>query len=71
MANIKELIAQLKLYAQLEIAFAEKLDELEARVYALEEQMKLVRSGNESNARQVGSLMLRLQSLIDLNKGKS
>lgn len=71
MANIKELIAQLKLYAQLEIAFAEKLDELEARVYALEEQMKLVRSGNETNARQVGAVMLRLQSLIDLNKGKS
>lgn len=64
MASIKELLAQLKLYTQLDMAFADKLDDLEARVYALEEKQKLLDSATKSNARRIGDTLMRLDSII-------
>lgn len=62
MKQIRELLAQLKLYAQLDMAFCDKLDELETRVYKLEEEMKLARGANKSNATRIGELTLAFGS---------
>lgn len=63
--NIKELLAQLKLYYQLDVAFAEKLDELEERLYRVEEDTKLLKAGKSSSDRRVGDLMMAFSSLKD------
>lgn len=41
MTNIKELLAQITNYARLQVAMVAKIEELENRVYALEESKKL------------------------------
>lgn len=44
MANIKETLAQLKLLMEVDFLFAEKLEELEHRIYFLEQE-NLARKG--------------------------
>lgn len=63
MQEIRELLAQLKLSVQIDIAIAEKLEEIEKRLYALEENMKLARGANKSNALRLGELTLALADL--------
>lgn len=41
MTNIKELLAQITNYARLQVAMVAKIEELENRVYALEEHKKM------------------------------
>ena len=63
MQEIRELLAQLKLSVQIDIAIADKLEEIEKRLYALEENMKLARGANKSNALRLGELTLALADL--------
>ena len=58
MKAIREMLAQIKLYAQLDMAIVDKLDEIERRVYALEQDMKLARGSNRSNAQRISELTL-------------
>lgn len=58
MKAIREMLSQIKLYAQLDMAIVDKLDEIEKRVYALEEDMKLARGANRSNAQRISELTL-------------
>ena len=58
MKAIREMLAQIKLYAQLDMAIVDILDEIEKRVYALEEDMKLARGANRSNAQRISELTL-------------
>lgn len=58
MKAIREMLSQIKLYAQLDIAIVDKLDEIEKRVYALEEDMKLARGANRANAQRISELTL-------------
>lgn len=63
MKAIKEMLAKVKLYAQLDIAIVDKLEEIEKRVYCLEEDMKLARGSNRSNAQRISELTLSLGTL--------
>lgn len=58
MQAIREMLAQVKLYAQLDMAIVDKLEEIEKRLYALEEDMKLARGANRSNAQRISELTL-------------
>lgn len=58
MKAIREMLAQIKLYAQLDMAIVDKLDEIEKRLYVLEEDMKLARGANRSNAQHISELTL-------------
>lgn len=58
MKAIRQMLAQIKLYAQLDMAIVDKLDEIEKRVYVLEEDMKLARGSNRSNAQRISELTL-------------
>lgn len=60
MKAIREMLAKVKLYAQLDIAIVDKLEEIEKRVYRLEEDMKLARGSNRSNAQRISELTLAL-----------
>ena len=63
MKAIKEMLAKVKLYAQLDMAIVDKLEEIEKRVYCLEEDMKLARGSNRSNAQRISELTLALGTL--------
>ena len=63
MKAIREMLAKVKLYAQLDIAIVDKLEEIEKRVYCLEEDMKLARGSNRSNAQRISELTLALGTL--------
>ena len=63
MKAIREMLAQIKLYAQLDMAIVDKLDDIEKRVYALEEDMKLARGANRSNAQRISELTLAFGAL--------
>lgn len=63
MKAIKEMLSKVKLYAQLDMAIVDKLEEIEKRVYCLEEDMKLARGSNRSNAQRISELTLALGSL--------
>lgn len=58
MKAIREMLAHIKMYAQLDMAIVDKLDEIEKRVYALEEDMKLARGANRANAQRISELTL-------------
>ncbi len=62
MKAIRQMLAQIKMYAQLDMAIVDKLDEIEKRVYALEEDMKLARGANRSNAQRISELTLAFGS---------
>lgn len=62
MKAIKEMLAKVKLYAQLDMAIVDKLEEIEKRVYCLEEDMKLARGSNRANAQRISELTLALGS---------
>lgn len=62
MKAIREMLAQIKLYAQLDMAIVDKLGEIEKRVYVLEEDMKLARGANRSNAQRISELTLAFGS---------
>ena len=63
MKAILEMLAKVKLYAQLDMAIVDKLEEIEKRVYSLEEDMKLARGSNRANAQRISELTLALGSL--------
>ena len=71
MQEIRELLAQMKLSVQVDIAIAEKLEEIEKRLYALEENMKLARGANKSNALRLGELTLAFADLRQEVNGKN
>lgn len=62
MKAIREMLSQIKLYAQLDMAIVDKLDEIEKRVYSLEEDMKLARGANRANAQRISELTLAFGS---------
>ena len=63
MKAILEMLAKIKLYAQLDMAIVDKLDDIEKRVYALEEDMKLARGANRANAQRISELTLAFGTL--------
>ena len=56
MQAIRELLGQITAYAKLEMALVDKIEDLEKRVYALEQDMKLARASNRSNATRISEL---------------
>lgn len=63
---IKECLAQLKMRLRLDTAIVDKLEELEGRVYALEETLKLVKARDAIQDEKLSKLTLVIQ-----NEGKA
>lgn len=59
---IRECLAQLKMRLRLDIAIVDKLEELEKRVYALEEDNKLLKARNAIQDENLSKLRLVVQS---------
>lgn len=59
---IKECLAQLRMMFRLRVAMAEKLEELETRIYALEEDNKLLKARNKLQDEKLYKLSLVVQS---------
>lgn len=59
MENIRELLSQIKLFCQFDVAVCAKLEELETAVYALQEKQKLTDAAIKSlNTRYSECLMV-------------
>lgn len=63
MENIRELLAQLKLYVQFDVAVCSKLEELETAVYALQEKQKLTDSAINTLRKQYSEMLYVLKSI--------
>lgn len=59
---IRECLAQLKMRLRLDTAIVDKLEELESRVYALEEANKLLKARNAIQDEKLSKLTLVVQS---------
>lgn len=59
---IRECLAQLKMRLRLDTAIVDKLEELEKRVYALEEDNKLLKARNAIQDENLSKLRLVVQS---------
>lgn len=59
---IKECLAQLKMRFRLDTAIVEKLEDLEKRVYALEQDNKLLKARNEIQNKELTQLRLVVQN---------
>lgn len=59
---IKECLAQLKLRLRLDTAIVEKLEDLEKRLYALEQDNKLLKARNQIQDQKLAKLVLVVQS---------
>ena len=59
---IRECLAQLKMRLRLDTAMVEKLQELEDRVYALEEHTKLLKAHDQVTDERLGKLTLVVQN---------
>lgn len=59
---IRECLAQLKMRLRLDTAIVDKLEELEGRVYALEESYKLLKARNAIQDEKLSKLTLVVQS---------
>lgn len=60
MKQLRELVGKIKLFCDFEMAVVEKLDELETRVYKLEEDYKRHRGATDSHAQSIHELQLIL-----------
>lgn len=69
MEQIKEIISELKLHLRLDVAMCDKLEEIERRLYALEENRKLKDAAIQSLERRYSELMYVLKSLQKDYKG--
>ena len=63
MEKIRTLISRLKLFCELELAMADKIDEIDRRVYALEQDSKLYRESIRKNSSNCNELRLILGNL--------
>lgn len=63
MEKIRTLISRLKLFCELELAMADKIDELDCRVYALEQDSKLYRESIRKNSSSLNELRLIVGNL--------
>ena len=59
---IKECLAQLKMRLRLDTAIVEKLEDLEKRVYALEQDIKLLKARNQIQDKALTELRLVVQN---------
>lgn len=59
---IKECLAQLKMRWRLDAAIVEKLEDLEKRVYALEQDNKLLKARNQIQDERLAKLLLVVQN---------
>ena len=59
---IRECLAQLKMRLRLDTAIVEKLEELEQRVYALEEDNKLLKARNKLQDEKLGKVSMIVQN---------
>lgn len=59
---IKECMAQLKMRLRLDTAIVEKLEDLEKRCYALEQDNKLLKARNEIQNKELTQLRLVVQN---------
>ena len=59
---IRECLAQLKMRLRLDTAIVEKLEDLEKRVYALEQDNKLLKARNEIQNKELAQLRLVVQN---------
>ena len=66
MTNIKELLAQITNYARLHVAMVAKIEELENRVYALEEHKKMKDVSIKNLQNDVHALKLNKTTGADL-----
>lgn len=63
MEQVKELISQIKLYVQLDLAFCEALEALQSRVYKIEEDNKRMLATIRSLDQRYAELMYIVKSL--------
>lgn len=59
---IRECLAQLKMRLRLDTAIVDKLEDLEKRVYALEQDNKLLKARNEIQNKELTQLRLVVQN---------
>ena len=59
---IKECLAQLKMRLRLDTAIVDKLEELEKRCYALEQDNKLLKARNQIQDEKLAQLILVVQN---------
>lgn len=59
---IKECLAQLKMRLRLDTAIVDKLEEYEKRLYALEQDNKLLKSRNQIQDEKLAKLILVVQN---------
>lgn len=65
MTNLKELLSQITSYARLQVALVAKIEELENRVYSLEERGKLKDTTIKNLQNEVHALRLSKQTGAD------
>lgn len=58
MDGIRELLAQLKIFARYDIAVADKLEDLEKRIYACEQDTKRIVESHRSLEKRYSELLL-------------
>lgn len=63
MEVIRELLGKIKIFARFEIAVADKLEDHDKRIYALEENKKLKDAAIMQLTKEVGDLRLILNDL--------
>lgn len=63
MEQIKNLLAQLKMYCRLEMAMVDKLEELSKDNYALKEDVKRLTAAQRASETRISELMYSLASL--------
>ncbi len=63
MENIKELLAQVKLFCQLDVAFCQKIEELEQSIYKLTEDNKRYRACLDSLERRYSEILYVVKSI--------
>lgn len=69
MKQIAELLSQIKLFCQFDVAVADKLEELEGRLYTVEERSKSNEATSKANRTQISELRYAFSSVKkDLSK---
>lgn len=69
MEHIRELLGQLKLFMRLDIAFCDKFEEQDKRLYALEEDNKRLLATVRSMETRYSELLYMFRSFQKENKG--
>lgn len=65
MEQVKELLSQLKLFCRLDVAFTEKLEEHDSRLYRLEEDNKRNTAAIRSLEKRYSELLYAFRSVKD------